>query len=89
MIHRNTYVDILLIALLGGVLCLPRRSLDYSVMKVRNYDETIDNFFKNSTFYFNQHKTAKTYGEQMLKVPKELLPYIKKWLKFHRNDYLL
>jgi hypothetical protein len=89
MIHRNTYVDFLLIALLGGVLCPPRRSLDYSVMKVRNYDESIDNFLKNSTFYFNQYKTAKKYGEQMLKVPKELLPYIKKWLKFHTNDYLL
>ena len=89
MIHHNTYIDFLLVALLGGVLIPPRRSLDYSVMKVRGYDESTDNFFKGSKFVFHQYKTSKKYGEQTLAVPKELLGYLKKWVKYHKNDYLL
>jgi len=89
MIHQNTYIDFLLIALLGGVLIPPRRSLDYALMKVKNYDVKTDNYLKNGSMYFNQYKTAKTYGEQKLKLPTDLLEYIKKWNKFQCNDYLL
>jgi len=89
MIHHNTYIDFLLVALLGGVVLPPRRSLDYALLKVRGYDESTDNYFKGSKLVFHQYKTSKKYGEQVLTVPKELLGYIKKWVKYHKNDYLL
>jgi len=89
MIHHNTYIDFLLVALLSGVIVPPRRSLDYALMKVKNFDEKTENYIKNSKFYFNQYKTSKKYGEQTLAIPKELLGYIKKWTKFQSNDYLL
>jgi integrase len=89
MIHHNTYIDFLLVALLSGVIVPPRRSLDYALMKVKNFDEKTENYIKNSKFYFNQYKTSKKYGEQTLAIPKELLGYIKKWTKFQSNEYLL
>jgi len=89
MIHHNTYIDFLLVALLSGVIVPPRRSLDYALMKVKKFDEKTENYIKNSKFYFNQYKTSKKYGEQTLAIPKELLGYIKKWTKFQSNDYLL
>ena len=82
-------MDWLLIGLLGGVSGLsPRRSLDYSVMKIRNYSKT-DNYYKAGKFYFNIYKTAGKYGAQEMAVPPELNKMIKKWIKFNDTDYLL
>jgi len=89
LIHHNTFINFFLVALLGGVLMPPRRSLDYAEMKVRNFDEDKDNYIKNGTMVFNIYKTAKKYGKQIVKIPKELVPYIKKWTKYQKNDYLL
>ena len=82
-------MDWLLIGLLGGVSGLsPRRSLDYSVMKIRNYSKT-DNYYKAGKFYFNIYKTAGKYGAQEMAVPPELNKMLKKWIKFNDTDYLL
>jgi integrase len=88
MIHHTSFIDFLLFALLSGVYIPPRRSLDYALLKVRNYDENTDNFLKKGVMYFNQYKTAKKYGLQKVKLPKELLDYIKVWIKNTKNDYL-
>ena len=74
---------------LSGVIIPPRRSLDYSEMKIRNYDVKIDNYYKANKFYFNKYKTVKTYGMQILDVPKELNNVLKKWIKINANDYML
>ena len=82
-------MEFLLVALLGGVSGLPpRRSLDYAVMKIRNYSPT-DNFYKAGKFYFNIYKTSKKFGTQILEVPSELDKMIKKWIKLNKSDYLL
>jgi hypothetical protein len=67
----------------------PRRSQDYGLMKIRNYDPKVDNYYKAGKFYFNKYKTAKTYGLQTLDVPKELNTLLKKWVKLNSNDYML
>jgi len=82
-------MEFLLVGLLGGVSGLPpRRSLDYAVMKIRNYS-TSDNYYKAGKFYFNIYKTAKRFGTQVLEVPSELDKMIKKWIKLNKSDYLL
>jgi len=58
-------------------------------MKIRNYDPKVDNYYKNSKFYFNKYKTSATYGLQILNVPKELNTLLKKWIKLNSNDYML
>lgn len=67
----------------------PRRSHDYCVMKVKNYDEKKDNYYKKGTFYYHNYKTAKTYGLQTIKCPKTLELLINKWIKIKpETDYL-
>jgi hypothetical protein len=87
--NDGKFFEFLLVAFLSGVIMPPRRSMDYSEMKIRNYDPKVDNYYKNSKFYYNKYKTAKTYGLQTLDVPKQLNTLIKKWIKLNSNDYML
>jgi len=91
VINTTTVIDYLLVALLGGQLpsLPPRRSLDYALMKIRNYDKAKDNYYKAGKLYFNKYKTSDKYGLQVLNVPDELNKIIKKWIKINENDYLL
>jgi len=86
-----TIMEFWLVALLGGVAGIPpRRSLDYGLMKIRNYDTKTDNYYKAGKFYYNRYKTSDKYGLQMIDVPKELQSLLKKWIKINNdNDYLL
>ena len=86
-----TIMEFWLVALLGGVAGIPpRRSLDYGLMKIRNYDTKTDNYYKGGKFYYNRYKTSEKYGLQMIDVPKELQLLLKKWIKINNdNDYLL
>jgi hypothetical protein len=83
------FIQFLLVAFLSGVIMPPRRSMDYSEMMIRNYDPKVDNYYKAGKFYYNKYKTAKTYGQQTLDVPKQLNTLIKKWIKLNNNDYML
>ena len=81
------------------VLISPRRSLDYTYFKIRNFDTTeksTDNYMlKGNTkkdpsyFIFNTYKTAKRMGRQAIEIPKTLEKLIDSWLKFNDTDYLL
>ena len=92
--NYQTIVYFILLGCLGaGVSGLPpRRSLDYTEMRVKNYDVHKDNYYKNGVFYFNIYKTSKTYGQQTLDV-KSLAPefnkILKKWVTCNPTDYLL
>ena len=90
VVHHATMVEFWLVALLGGVAGIaPRRSQDYALMKVRNYDIKTDNYYKSGKLYFNVYKTSKNFGQQSLELPKELNVLMKKWIKCNTNDYLL
>jgi len=71
------------------VLIPPRRALDYTEFKIRSIDKEVDNYFDKDTFVFNRYKTAKTYGQQIVKIPASLQKIIKKWIKINPTDYLL
>lgn len=81
----------IIIALLGGILIVPRRALDYTNFKISNIDENKDNYYdtKTNEFVFNSYKTSKTYGPQRLSVPIKLKNIIKKWKTINPTDYLL
>ena len=89
ILNENIMMEFLLMSFLGGVVIPPRRSLDYSEMKIRNYDVKTDNYYKANKFYFNKYKTFKTYGLQILDVPKEFNKVLKKWIKINTNDYII
>jgi integrase len=93
VINDKVIMEYFVIALLSGASGLsPRRSLDYSEMKIRNYDPKVDNYYKNGVFYYNQYKTSKKYGLTTINVKQEapeLDAIIKKWIKINPKDYLL
>lgn len=79
----------IIICLLGGVYIPPRRSTDYCLMKIRNYNKEEDNYFEKNQMIFNKYKTAKTYKQQTLTVPPELKSILNKWIKVNPTDFLL
>ena len=91
ILNEPMMMEFLLMSFLGGVVkgLAPRRSQDYSELKIKNYDTKTENYYKKSKFYFNIYKTAKNYGLQVIDVPKELDVILKKWIKINKNDYML
>lgn len=85
-------VDLLISYLVSGALgeaLPPRRVLDYSGMKIKNYSDD-ENYIKGGKFYFNQYKTKDRYGAQVIAIPRELNTLINKWKKQNdESDYLL
>lgn len=76
------------------VLIEPRRSLDWTEFKLRNVDETKNNFLrvvKRKPFLvFNTFKTAKDLGQQILPCPPKLYKILKgEWFLKNKHDYLL
>jgi integrase len=67
----------------------PRRILDYTKFKLRNYNENEDNYMNKKVFVFNNYKTDKSHGKQSIPIPIKLYNIVKKWEKKHDNDYLL
>jgi integrase len=79
----------IILVLLGGIYIPPRRSKDFVDFKISNIDKDKDNYFDGTSFIFNSYKTAKTYGQQKVLIPKDLKPILKKWLKYNPTEYLL
>lgn len=71
------------------VLIEPRRLLDYTEMKIDNYDKDKDNYYEKNKFVFNVYKTAKHFGKQEIPIPKKLSLLLNKFNKFNPTDYLL
>jgi len=87
------------------ILCLttgkyfpPRRSMDWTEFKIKNFELESDNYMiKNKNcykLYFNIYKTKKVYGTQTLIICDELKNILDKWYniietKYPDCDYLL
>lgn len=86
----ENYVNYLIVGLMSGLFIAPRR-LEYAKVKIKNFDVKQDNYLdiKKKIIGFNQYKTHKSYGFQMIEIPKEILPTLKKYLKLNETDYLL
>lgn len=81
--------NFIIMSLLGGVMIPPRRSKDYVDFKIKDVDKEKDNFLEKGKMYFNSYKTAATYGQQSVDVPKPLASILKKWISINPTPYLL
>lgn len=72
---------------------IPRNSLDYILMKYKNFDTETDNYidFENKIFVFNRYKNDKHKGKQIIKIPSSLMVILIKWVLVIPDDvdYLL
>jgi hypothetical protein len=91
-LSSSDYQDIqnyIILSLFGGFYIPPRRSKDYVNFKIKNINKDEDNYINKNTMVFNSYKTAKTYGQQQVDIPKELKTILNKWIKINPTDYLL
>jgi hypothetical protein len=81
--------NFIIIALLGGIYCPPRRSKDYVDFVIKSPDTSTDNFLIKKKMVFNSYKTAKTYGQQSVDIPTPLVSILNKWIKINPTKWLL
>jgi integrase len=81
--------NFIILSLLSGIFIPPRRSKDFTNFKISNIEPNQDNFFNKNCMVFNAYKTAKTYGQQIIKIPIKLNRILKKWIKINPTEYLL
>jgi hypothetical protein len=79
----------IIVAVLGGMFCPPRRSKDFVDFKITSIDKEKDNFLDKNKMVFNSYKTAKTYGQQIVDIPTQLKNILAKWIKINPTPYLL
>jgi len=83
--------NLVIVVLMSGLFIVPRRLLDYACLKIKNVDLK-KNYYdsKKHELVFNVYKTAKTYGEQRIKIEsKILINLLKNWIEMNPTDYLL
>jgi len=79
----------IILSLLGGILIPPRRSKDYVDFVIKDVNKEKDNYLEKNKMFFNSYKTAKTYGQQVVDIPKTLQSILKKWISVNPTKYLL
>lgn len=79
----NEIMKWVMLALTGGILQAPRRSIDFGCMKWRNIDKATDNYvdIKAGKFIFQNYKTEKSYGSQECEITKPLKVILNKWFR--------
>ena len=80
--------NVVISVLMSGVYVPPRR-LEYASVKTRDFDKKTDNFIVKNKVHLNQYKTVAKYGQQIVELPKEVMPYINKAVKTNESGYLL
>jgi hypothetical protein len=93
---KDSYDKIQDAVILAVVVHNPRRIMDWIEMKISgsinkdddNYILNLNSRTKPAQWCFNKYKTAKVYHEQCIDINKEILPLIKKWIKYNDHDYL-
>jgi hypothetical protein len=89
--EKQEIQNYLLLVLCGGLYFAPRRSLDWTDMKIHGeIDKEKDNYIEKKGskmfFIFNSYKTAGTYGKQTVEIPNEVKKILKMWFPFISPD---
>jgi len=88
---ESVITDFIVLAVTCGIWFPPRRSLDWNMMKIRNFDTKTDNYLdiENKQFVFNIYKTAKFYNTQTVDIPSKFMKILKRFIVINNNDYLI
>jgi integrase len=76
------------------VLQPPRRNADYYYMDIGKGDDSDKNYvdIKGGKYYFNNYKTAKSSGKEVIDIPSEIMPVLKTYISkmnLDEGDHLL
>jgi hypothetical protein len=84
--------DFILVALTCGKFIAPRRNKDWTHFKLKNISESeleTVNYLAGNHMVFNNYKTKKAYGQQVIEVPDKLVDIITKYKELIPSDWLL
>jgi hypothetical protein len=84
----QNYIDLIVLSMMSGLFFPPRRN-EWAIVKVKNFDEDKDNYYKKGIMYFNIYKTVAVHGKQSVKLPHILVLLVNKFIKISNNDYLI
>lgn len=86
-INENQYNCLLALMILALYTLTPPRRNEYANMNVIYKADNNDNInylsYSDKYFYFNDYKTKKTYGSQIIPINKDLMEIINLYLKYH------
>ena len=77
----------ILVALMGNIYIPPRRSMDYVEMLLDGKSDT-KNYIDGDELVFNVYKTARTYGQQRVKMPAPLKKLIADYRQVSNYEFL-
>ena len=77
----------ILVALMGNIYIPPRRSMDYVEMLLDRKSD-MKNYIDGDELVFNVYKTARTYGQQRVKMPPALKKLIFAYRQVSPYEYL-
>lgn len=77
----------ILVALMGNLYIPPRRSMDYVEMLLDEKSNS-KNYIEGNELVFNVYKTARTYGQQRVKMPAPLKKLIDDYRQVSNYEYL-
>jgi hypothetical protein len=82
--------DYVILSLLSGFYIVPRRSMDYTELKIKAVGAD-DNHIDKNKLVFQKFKTAKFYGKQTLDMPTQLKNIVNKYISVlpPSQEYLL
>lgn len=81
--------NFVLFVLTSGLFFEPRRTRDWTEMKIKDIDKEKGNYIEGNLFVFNAYKTSTTYGRVSIDIPKEVKYILNKYIKRNPYDYLL
>lgn len=90
--HYFLWTELIILALTTGIFFPPRRSTDWVMLKIRNYDPDTDNWvdMKRKEFVINQYKTSKFYNTIKIPIPAKLWTILKPYIALNTDsDWLL
>lgn len=81
----------IIFCLTSGQIIIPRRLLDWTKMRCRNYDinDLTQNYYDGKQFIFNVYKGSVNKQQNKVICPPELKKILKKWLTVNESDFLL
>lgn len=83
------FQNLIILAVLGGIFISPRRSQDFTELKIKgDINKTNDNYKTKTAFVFSKYKTARFYGKQEVEIPKDLGSLLNKFIKINPYEYL-
>ena len=84
--QRKLVKKFLLFLFFSGKYIPPRRLMDYSLLLWDSDNTDNFNYIENNKIIFNKYKTASTYGQQVINLPKQLMKYIDLHRKLNYDD---